>query len=173
MAHGPSCSTACGIFPDQGSNPRPLRWQVDPQPLRHQGSPGHLKAGPGRRAVGEGDCGAGLEARGPSAGLWGVREVQQGQGCRGGTEVACAVTPASVAAPRLGSAGEPGGARGEEGSPFHSPRDEGLQMPHSRLRTSRPHHHSPDSKTHPPIPSLFSIYTHLVTESWYVFFLSD
>ena len=28
-AHGPSCSAACGIFPDQGSNPCPLRWQVD------------------------------------------------------------------------------------------------------------------------------------------------
>ena len=23
MAHGPSCSAACGIFPDQGSNPGP------------------------------------------------------------------------------------------------------------------------------------------------------
>ena len=39
VAHGPSCSTACGIFPDQGSNPGPLHWQVDSQPLRHQGSP--------------------------------------------------------------------------------------------------------------------------------------
>ena len=39
MAHGPSCSTACGIFPDQGSNPCPLHWQADSQPLRHQGSP--------------------------------------------------------------------------------------------------------------------------------------
>ena len=38
-AHGPSCSTACGIFPDQGSNPCPLHWQADSQPLRHQGSP--------------------------------------------------------------------------------------------------------------------------------------
>ena len=39
VAHGPSCSVACGIFPDQGSNPRPLHWQADSQPLRHQGSP--------------------------------------------------------------------------------------------------------------------------------------
>ena len=39
VAQGPSCSTACGIFPDQGSNPRPLHWQADSQPLRHQGSP--------------------------------------------------------------------------------------------------------------------------------------
>ena len=39
MAHGRSCSAACGIFPDQGSNPCPLRWQADSQPLRHQGSP--------------------------------------------------------------------------------------------------------------------------------------
>ena len=39
VAHGPSCSAAYGIFPDQGSNPRPLHWQADSQPLRHQGSP--------------------------------------------------------------------------------------------------------------------------------------
>ena len=39
MAHGPSCSTACGILPDQGSNPCPLHWQADSQPLHHQGSP--------------------------------------------------------------------------------------------------------------------------------------
>ena len=39
MAHGPSCSAACGIFPDHGSNPCPLHWQADSQPLRHQGSP--------------------------------------------------------------------------------------------------------------------------------------
>ena len=39
MAHGPSCYAACGIFPDQGSNPCPLHWQADSQPLRHQGSP--------------------------------------------------------------------------------------------------------------------------------------
>ena len=39
VAHGPSCSTAFGIFPDQGSNPCPLLWQADCQPLSHQGSP--------------------------------------------------------------------------------------------------------------------------------------
>ena len=39
VAHGPSCSVACGIFPDQGLNPRPLHWQADSQPLRHEGSP--------------------------------------------------------------------------------------------------------------------------------------
>ena len=39
VAHGCSCSVACGIFPDQGSNPCPLHWQADSQPLRHQGSP--------------------------------------------------------------------------------------------------------------------------------------
>ncbi|XP_060146887.1 notchless protein homolog 1 isoform X4 [Globicephala melas] len=39
MAHGPSHSTACGIFPDRGTNPCPLHWQADSQPLRHQGSP--------------------------------------------------------------------------------------------------------------------------------------
>ena len=25
----PRCSSACGIFPNQGLNPRPLHWQVD------------------------------------------------------------------------------------------------------------------------------------------------
>ena len=39
VAHGPSCSAACAIFPDQGSNLCPLHWQADSQPLRHQGSP--------------------------------------------------------------------------------------------------------------------------------------
>ena len=39
VAHGLSCSAACGIFPDQGSNPCPLHWQADSQPLHHQGSP--------------------------------------------------------------------------------------------------------------------------------------
>ena len=38
-AHGPSCSAACGIFPDQGTNPCSLHWQADSQPLCHQGSP--------------------------------------------------------------------------------------------------------------------------------------
>ena len=39
VVHGPSCSPARGILPDQGSNPCPLHWQADSQPLRHQGSP--------------------------------------------------------------------------------------------------------------------------------------
>ena len=42
VAHGPSCSMAYGILPDQGSNPCPLHWQADSQPLRHQGSPTSL-----------------------------------------------------------------------------------------------------------------------------------
>ena len=42
VAHGPSCSAARGIFPDQGSNPCALHWQADSQPLRHQGSPESL-----------------------------------------------------------------------------------------------------------------------------------
>ena len=29
VAHGLSCSVACGMFPDQGSNPCPLHWQAD------------------------------------------------------------------------------------------------------------------------------------------------
>ena len=41
VAHGPSCSAARGIFPDQGPNPCLLHWQADSQPLRHQGSPRH------------------------------------------------------------------------------------------------------------------------------------
>ena len=39
VAHGPSCSATCGIFPDQGLNPCLLHLQADSQPLRHQGSP--------------------------------------------------------------------------------------------------------------------------------------
>ena len=39
VAHGFCCSTACGIFPDQGLNSCPLHWQADSQPLAHQGSP--------------------------------------------------------------------------------------------------------------------------------------
>ena len=39
VTHRPSRSTACGILPDQGSNPCPLHWQADSQPRRHQGSP--------------------------------------------------------------------------------------------------------------------------------------
>ena len=42
VAHGPSCSAGCGIFQDQGSNPCPLHWQADSQPLRHQGSPANI-----------------------------------------------------------------------------------------------------------------------------------
>ena len=34
-----SCSTACGIFPDQGTNPCLLHWLVDYLPLSHQRSP--------------------------------------------------------------------------------------------------------------------------------------
>ena len=49
VAHRPSCSAACGILPDQGSNLCPLHWQADSQPLRHQGSPApyFLMQGPG------------------------------------------------------------------------------------------------------------------------------
>ena len=38
VAHGLSCSAAYGIFPDQGSSPHPLHWQVNSQSLDHQGS---------------------------------------------------------------------------------------------------------------------------------------
>ena len=33
---------ACGIFPDQGSNSRPLHWQADSYPLCHQAIPKSL-----------------------------------------------------------------------------------------------------------------------------------
>ncbi|XP_032509300.1 guanylate-binding protein 1-like isoform X1 [Phocoena sinus] len=36
MAHGPSCSVECGIFPHWGTNPCPLHRQADSQPLCHQ-----------------------------------------------------------------------------------------------------------------------------------------
>ena len=39
VACGLSCSTAYGIFPDQGTNLCPRHGQVDSQPLGHQGSP--------------------------------------------------------------------------------------------------------------------------------------
>ena len=42
VAHGLSCSAACGIFSDQVSNPCPLHWQADSLPLSHQGSPEFL-----------------------------------------------------------------------------------------------------------------------------------
>ena len=38
-AHRLSCFVACGIFPDQGSNPCFLHLQADSLPLSHQGSP--------------------------------------------------------------------------------------------------------------------------------------
>ena len=38
VAQALSCSSACGIFPDQGSNPCPLHWQADSYPLYHLGS---------------------------------------------------------------------------------------------------------------------------------------
>ena len=39
VAHGPSCSAACGIFPDQGLNQRPLHCKADSLQLDDQGSP--------------------------------------------------------------------------------------------------------------------------------------
>ena len=37
--HGVSCSMACGIFLDQGSNPCLLHWQTNSLPLSHQETP--------------------------------------------------------------------------------------------------------------------------------------
>ena len=39
VVNGLSCPEGCGIFPDPGSNPCPLHWQVDSLPLDHQGNP--------------------------------------------------------------------------------------------------------------------------------------
>lgn len=39
MTHWLSCSTALGIFLDQGLNQCLLHWHVDSSPLSHQGSP--------------------------------------------------------------------------------------------------------------------------------------
>ena len=39
VTHGLSGPTACGVFPNQGLNPRLLLWQTDSLPLSHQGSP--------------------------------------------------------------------------------------------------------------------------------------
>ena len=36
VAQGLSCSAACGIFLDQGSNPRLLHWQAVSSPLSQQ-----------------------------------------------------------------------------------------------------------------------------------------
>ena len=45
VAHGLSCSAARGIFPDQGSNPYLLHWQVDSSPLSQAAKPGDLDYG--------------------------------------------------------------------------------------------------------------------------------
>ena len=39
FVHGLSSSAACGILPNQGSNPCLLHWQGDSLPLSHQGRP--------------------------------------------------------------------------------------------------------------------------------------
>ena len=39
VVHRLSCSAACGIFSNQGSNLCLLHWQADSLPLSHQGSP--------------------------------------------------------------------------------------------------------------------------------------
>ena len=42
VAHGPGCSAACGIFPDQGSNPCPLHWGFSTTALPGKPSPRFL-----------------------------------------------------------------------------------------------------------------------------------
>ena len=53
-AHRLSCPVACETFPDQGSNPCPLHWQVDSSPVSHQGSPGLSFENPSRKPLGWG-----------------------------------------------------------------------------------------------------------------------
>ena len=54
VAHGLSCSKACGISPDQGLNSCFLHWQMDAIPLHHQGNPGGFLVFPGgRKWIGE------------------------------------------------------------------------------------------------------------------------
>ena len=43
VVHGLSYSAACEIFPDQGSNPCLLHWQMDSVPLSYQESPKCIK----------------------------------------------------------------------------------------------------------------------------------
>ena len=43
VIHQLSCTSACRIFPDQGSNPCLLNRQVDSLPLSRQGSPRNVK----------------------------------------------------------------------------------------------------------------------------------
>ena len=45
-SHRLSCSKACGIFLDHGSNGCPLYWQAESYPLDHQGSPEWLFKSP-------------------------------------------------------------------------------------------------------------------------------
>ena len=42
VVFGLSCTVACGIFPDEGSNLCLLHWQADSSALSHQGSPEHF-----------------------------------------------------------------------------------------------------------------------------------
>ena len=42
VVHRLSCSSACGVFPGQGSNPCLLPWHVDSLPLSHQERPQFL-----------------------------------------------------------------------------------------------------------------------------------
>ena len=41
-AHGFSCPAVCGIFPDPGSHPCQLRWQMNSYPLYYQGCPAEV-----------------------------------------------------------------------------------------------------------------------------------
>ena len=72
VAHGPSCSAVCGIFPDQGSNLWPLHWQADSQPLCHQGNPPILilLTFPDLECLPPGSSGQNLPRHFSKAGIW-------------------------------------------------------------------------------------------------------
>ena len=64
VAHGSSRSAACGIFPDQGSNPCALHWQADSQPLCHQGSPAVFNKNNSGLSEARGEFACALQCRG-------------------------------------------------------------------------------------------------------------
>ena len=56
MAHGLSCSVACGIFWDQGLNLSLLKWQANSLPLSHEGNPNLLLGFSGGASGKEPEC---------------------------------------------------------------------------------------------------------------------
>ena len=123
MAHGPSRSGACGIFPDQGSNLCPLHWQADSQPLRHQGSPKAVFLSEGPSIVG---------VRGQDVPILQMGKLRREKteplswsrhspAARPGSGLGCASVPSCPALETLGVVGLCGGVGGP-GMPTRVPR---------------------------------------------------